>query len=84
VAEQAEKYAKKLLNWYPCWQNPLPIVYLSNGKELLFRDIRNAESEYQSIQQIHTPREMAKIAGIEDEFAGLPYLSPREIGRAHV
>jgi type I restriction enzyme R subunit len=77
VAAQAEKYAKKLLNWYPCWQNPLPLIYLSNGKELLFRDIRNTESEYQSIHQMHTPREMAKIAGIEDEFAGLPCLSPK-------
>ncbi|MCL2651014.1 MAG: DEAD/DEAH box helicase family protein [Candidatus Azobacteroides sp.] len=77
VAEQAEKYARKLLNWYPCWQNPLPLVYLSNGKELLFRDIRKAHSEYQPLQQIHAPREMAKIADIQNEFAGLPYLSPR-------
>jgi type I restriction enzyme R subunit len=26
---------------------------------------------------MHTPREMVKIAGVEDECAGLPYLSPR-------
>jgi type I restriction enzyme R subunit len=79
VAEQAEKYARKLLNWYPCWQNPLPLVYLSNGKELLFRDICSKNSEYHSIAQMHTPREIKKIAGIEDEFAGLPALSSREI-----
>ena len=77
VAEQAEKYARKLFNWYPCWQNPLPLVYLSNGKGLLFRDIRNIQSEYQPLQQMHTPREIAKTAGIRNEFAGLPYLSPR-------
>ena len=77
VAEQAEKYARKLLNWYPCWQNPLPLVYLSNGKELLFRDIRETRSKYQPLLRIHTPREMAKIAGVEDEFVGLSYLSPR-------
>ena len=77
VAEQAEKYARKLLNWYPCWQNPLPFVYLSNGKELLFRDIRDTQSEYKSLEQMHTPREIAKIADIQNEFAGLPYLSPR-------
>ncbi len=79
VAKQAERYARKLFNWYPCWQNPLPFVYLSNGKELLFRDIRDNNSEYQSIEQMHTPRQMVKMAGIEDEFAGLPALSPREI-----
>jgi type I restriction enzyme R subunit len=77
VAAQAENYARKLLNWYPCWQNPLPLVYLSNGKELLFRDIRDAQSEYQPMQRMHTPRETAKIADIHDEFAGLPYLSMR-------
>ena len=77
VAEQAEKYARKLLNWYPCWQNPLPFVYLSNGKELLFRDIRNENSDYQPVVQMHTPKEMRKMAGIENEFAGLPYLSSK-------
>jgi len=77
VAAQAENYARKLLNWYPCRQNPLPLMYLSNGKELLFRDIRDIQSEYQALQQMHTPREMAKIAGIQNEWAGLPYLSPR-------
>jgi type I restriction enzyme R subunit len=79
VAKQAEKYARKLLNWYPCWQNPLPLVYLSNGKELLFKDIRNAQFEYQPLQRMHTPREMAKIADVQDEFAGLPFFSYREI-----
>ena len=77
VAKQAENYARKLLIWYPCWQNPLPFVYLSNGKEILFRDIRDANSQYQNLQQIHMPREMAKIAGVQDEFAGLPYLSSK-------
>jgi len=72
VAEQAERYARKLFNWYPCWHNPLPLVYLSNSKELLFRDIRNTQSEYKPLQRIHTPREMAKIADIQNEFAGLP------------
>ena len=75
VVAQAEKYAHQLLTWYQSWQKPLPLVYLSNGKELLFRNIRDIYSEYQSLQQMHTPHEMVKIAGIQNEFAGLPYLS---------
>jgi type I restriction enzyme R subunit len=77
VAIQAENYTKKLLTWCPFWQKPLPMVYLSNGKELKYKDIRNIESEYQSLQKMHTPYEVAKIAGIQDEFAGLPYLSDK-------
>ena len=77
VAGQAEKYARKLLNWYPCWRNPLPLVYLSNGKELLFRNISIIQSEYQTLQRMHTPCEMTRITCIQSEFAGLPYLSLR-------
>jgi len=77
VAAQAEKYAHQLLTWYQSWQKPLPLVYLSNGKELLFRIISDKQSEYQPLQRMHTPREMVKITGIQDEFAGLPYLSPK-------
>lgn len=77
VAKQAENYANKLLKWYQSWSHPLPFVYLSNGKEILFKDLRNPESEYQPLQQMHSPREMAKMAGIVNEFAGLPYLLPK-------
>ncbi|MDR1517121.1 MAG: DEAD/DEAH box helicase family protein [Dysgonamonadaceae bacterium] len=77
ASKQAENYTHKLLNWYQYWQNPLPFVYLSNGKELLFKDIRNKKSEYLPLQRMHNPKEMAKMAGIENEFAGLPYLPPK-------
>lgn len=75
--KQAENYTCKLLKWYQCCQKPLPFVYVSNGKEILFRDIRDEKSTYQSLSQMHTPKEVAKMAGIENEFAGLPYLSPK-------
>ncbi len=77
VAQQAENYAHKLLKWYQYWQKPLPFVYVSNGKEILFRDIRDEKSSYQPLLQMHTPKEVAKMAGIKNEFAGLPYLSPK-------
>ncbi|KAA6339193.1 putative type I restriction enzymeP M protein [termite gut metagenome] len=77
VVAQAEDYTHQLLNWCQCWQKPLPFVYLSNGKELLFRDIRNVAIDYQPLQRMHTPKELAKIANIQNEYAGLPYLSPK-------
>jgi len=84
VAKQAENYAHKLLSWYQYWQKPLPFVYLSNGKQLFFKDIRNGKSEYQRLLRMHTPHELVKLAGIGNktmlgfsQFAGLPNLSPK-------
>ena len=77
AAAQAENYTKKLPDWCPFWHNPLKFVYLSNGNELLYKNIAGDVTEYQLIPQMHTPKQMAKLAGIIDEFAGLPYLNPK-------
>ena len=84
VAKQAENYTKKLLKWYQCWQNPLPFVYLSNGTELLFKDTRIMDSEYEPLQKMHTPRQMAKMANLSSEYAGLPYLSPKGLRQCQI
>ncbi|MDR3296636.1 MAG: DEAD/DEAH box helicase, partial [Prevotellaceae bacterium] len=76
VAAQAENYTYQLPKWYQYWQKPLPFVYLSNGKELLFRDMRT-KNDYAPLQIVHTPKDLAKMAGIENENAGLPYLSEK-------
>lgn len=83
VAKQAEKYTKKLLKWYQCWQNPLPFVYFSNGKDLLFKDLRTPEINYWTITEMHSPYELVKLANLSNDseeispFAGLPHLSPK-------
>lgn len=46
VEEQAVKYTKKLPDWYQSWQQPLPIAYVSNGKQLLFKDLRKPDSDF--------------------------------------
>ncbi len=74
VAEQAECYTHKLLDWYQYWENPLPLIYLSNGRELLFRNLKSPDSQYLSLSQMHTPAEAAKLAGVQSYFAGLPTL----------
>ncbi|MDL2244407.1 DEAD/DEAH box helicase family protein [Parabacteroides sp. OttesenSCG-928-J18] len=77
VMEQAERYVRKLPNWCSCWYEPLPLVYLSNGKEILFKNINNPDEGYTSVSRIHTPKEIVKMLGIEDEFAGLPALQKK-------
>lgn len=74
VMEQAERYVRRLPNWCSYWYEPLPIIYLSNGKEILFRNINNPGEDYLTIPRIHSPREIVKMLGIEDEYAGLPSL----------
>lgn len=77
VANQAENYTHKLLPMYQYWENPLPLIYLSNGKELLFKNAKVPGSIYQKLDAMHTPKEMVKLAGINSFFAGLPTLDPK-------
>lgn len=77
VANQAENYTHKLLPMYQYWKNPLPLIYLANGKELLFKNTQVPGSTYQKLEEMHTPKEMVKLAGIKSYFAGLPTLDPK-------
>ena len=74
VSEQVERYARKIPNYYPVYQNPLPLLYKSNGKDLLFRNYKIEDSYYQWINHIHTPAEIVRLLEIDDPFAGLPVL----------
>jgi type I restriction enzyme R subunit len=76
VANQAEKYTHKLLDWYQAWETPLPLIYLSNGKELFFKNLKTPEPGYIPLLRMDTPAEMAKRAGVTSAFIGLPALSP--------
>lgn len=74
VIDQAEGYTHKLTKYYQFYANPLPIVYVSNGQVTLFRD---KDGSYIPVGSIHTPKEICKMLGIEDEFAGLPTLKKK-------
>ena len=74
VISQAEGYTHKLTKFYQYYANPLPIVYVSNGLVTLFRD---KDGGYIPVGCIHTPKEICKMLGIEDEFAGLPTLKKK-------
>lgn len=76
VALQAENYAHKPLSWCPIWAKPLPVVYLSNGKDILFENLRAPETGYIPYR-FHTPKEVVRLLGIKEEFAGLPVLQKR-------
>lgn len=77
VSAQVENYARSVPDYYPRYQTPLPFLYKSNGKDLLFRDFRDPNSEYMPVGSIHSPYELVKMLGITDMFAGLPILNER-------
>ena len=72
VCEQAIRYTRFVPECYRAFARPLPFIYVSNGEETYFRDCRIEDSELEPINRIHTPKEMVKMLGIEDPFAGLP------------
>ena len=78
ACEQAELYAKGVPLKYQAYQRPLPIIYLSNGKQVLFKDFRDPNSKLIELNRIHTPKEIVKLLGIKDEYAALPMLTERE------
>lgn len=77
VAEQAEHYTRAVPNCYQTYSNPLPLVYLSNGETILFKNQQVENAPYDEINRIHSPKEIAKFLDIEDQFAGLPMLKKR-------
>lgn len=74
VSEQVMTYARNVPPFYQTYQRPLPLLYKSNGKVVLFEDYRKEDSDFEEINRIHTPWEIVKILGIDAPFAGLPTL----------
>lgn len=74
AAAQTENYCRLSQHWCPTYEKPLPLVYLSNGEKILFKNLRYPDSKYRKIDKMHTAKKIAELLGIEEEFAGLPTL----------
>lgn len=79
VYQQAYNYTHMVPSWMPTFIDPLPLIYLSNGETLLFKDTRT-EDEPAALKRMHTPKELTKMLGLPGEFAGLPALR-KEFGK---
>lgn len=77
VCDQTELYARGVPNCYKAYSRPLPIIYQSNGDETYFRDFRDKDGDLVLLNRVHTPKEIVKMLGIEDLFAGLPTLKKK-------
>ena len=75
VESQAENYAKTPLSWYGLWEDKyIPLVYISNGERILFKNLKTNEEEYTEIDDFHSPKEMLRMIGRSSEFGALPKL----------
>lgn len=77
VCEQADLYVRGVPECYKAYSRPLPIIYQSNGEETIFRDFRDEDGELIGLNRIHTPKEIVKMLGIDDPYAGLPTLKKK-------
>ena len=71
---QAEGYTDKLLPWCRFWENPIRLIYLSNGKEIAFKDAHDIGSAYRKVMLFPRPKDLVKLLRIDDPYAGLPTL----------
>lgn len=71
---QAENYTTKALESMPRWEDTIPFVFLSNGKEIAFKDCRKTDAKYEKLNSFKRPWDIARYLRL-NEFAGLPYLS---------
>ena len=79
VQEQARLYTRSCPKWCQAWfpNTPLPLAYVANSRDLMFYDTRKSNSEFEYCKKIHTPKEIKKLLGLEDDYVGLPTLSPK-------
>lgn len=79
VQEQAENYTKEIPSYYATWEKPLPLIYLSNGKRILFKNNRKTGSSYEEISKMHSPYKMIKDLNLDSFWGGLPVLEKKTL-----
>lgn len=78
VAKQAEGYAVHPQSWYGLWfDNLIPLVYMANGNKICFKNMLVADSEYEELSEMHSPKKMLKLVGKNSEYGMLPKLEKR-------
>lgn len=78
VAKQAEGYAARPQSWYGLWfENLIPLVYMANGNKIYFKNMLVADSEYEELSEMHSPKKMLQLVGKTSEYGMLPKLEKR-------
>lgn len=78
VVAQAEEYSENPRNWYGLWfPDMIPLVYLANGKKILFKNMLEPDSNYVEIDKLHSPKKMLKLIGKTSTYGALPRIEKK-------
>lgn len=78
VEKQAEGYAVHPQSWYGLWFDDLiPLVYMTNGNKIYFKNMLLPDSDYVELPAMHTPKKMLQIIGKTSEYGALPLLEKK-------
>lgn len=78
VAQQAEWYSKNPQGWVGLWiPNQIPFVYLANGNKIYFKNMRESDSKYVELSEIHSPKKMLQMLGKKSEYGALPRIEKK-------
>ena len=60
--EQAKKYANNYTIIHPeAWTNPIPFIFAYNGKQIIFRDLKDKNSNPKDIKRFYSADELLKM-----------------------
>lgn len=79
VAEQAESYAFNPSPIHPLWfeeEKIIPLVYLSNGNKIYFKNMLEPDSEYIELTKMDSPKKMLKRIERISNYGALPRINP--------
>jgi len=74
AAEQAERYTRLCPSWCKSWFEDLPIVVLSNGDSICWRNMHEMKSDYVYINGMLTPKDIKEAVLPNEFFVALPTL----------
>lgn len=78
VAQQAEWYSKNPQGWVGLWiPNQIPFVYLANGNKIYFKNMRESDSEYVELSEMHSPKKMLQMLGKKSAYGALPRIEKK-------
>ena len=81
VFSQVENYANTPEKWYDLWFDKIPLVYISNGKKILYKNLLDENSKYEEIDKIHSPKKMLRLINKTSDYGALVRLDKEQNGK---
>lgn len=81
VSSQVENYANTPEKWYDLWFDKIPLVYISNGKKIIYKNLLGENSKYEEIDKMHSPKKMLRLINKTSDYGALVRLDKEYNGK---